>query len=136
VKEVRDLAGYDAAVIGSAIRMGSWLPEAVAFVKRHRAELSQLPVAIFTCHMNHTDAESVSVEARRAYTAPIRQLVSPRAEACFCGMIERERLNFVDRLMVDAVKKNTGLALGDFRDWPRIEAWADDIRSMLSAVAA
>ncbi len=34
VNEKPDLSGYAAVVLGSAIRMGRWLPEAVDFVKR------------------------------------------------------------------------------------------------------
>jgi menaquinone-dependent protoporphyrinogen oxidase len=46
--EVRDLAPYDAVVIGSAAYMFHWLKEASSFVHRHRAVLAAKPVWLFS----------------------------------------------------------------------------------------
>ena len=35
---------YDAAVIGSAVYMGKWLPQAEQFVDRHQEQLAAMPV--------------------------------------------------------------------------------------------
>ena len=43
--EVADLSHYDAVVAGSAINAGSWLPEAMQFVRLHQAELRRKPFA-------------------------------------------------------------------------------------------
>jgi menaquinone-dependent protoporphyrinogen oxidase len=37
VKEKPQITGYSAVVLGSAIRMGNWLPKAVDFVKANQA---------------------------------------------------------------------------------------------------
>jgi menaquinone-dependent protoporphyrinogen oxidase len=55
VKAIKSIDGYRAIVIGSAIRMGQWLPEAVDFIKNHQARLSQISTAFFTVHMLHLD---------------------------------------------------------------------------------
>ena len=47
VPAVHEVKGYEAVVIGSAIRMGQWLPEAVAFVQAQREPLSHIPTATF-----------------------------------------------------------------------------------------
>jgi flavodoxin len=47
VKEVHNLDGYDAVVLGSAVHIGKVLPEAVQFAKRHQPVLADLPVAYF-----------------------------------------------------------------------------------------
>ena len=60
VKANPDLAGYAGVVMGSAIRMGSWLPEAVDFLKANQAALSALPVSLFTVHMLNTGADDAS----------------------------------------------------------------------------
>jgi menaquinone-dependent protoporphyrinogen IX oxidase len=44
VKEVRNLEGYDAVVLGSAVHIGKVLPEAVQFAKHHQRVLADLPV--------------------------------------------------------------------------------------------
>src|SRR2546421_11220930 len=47
VAAVHEMKDYDAVVIGSAIRMGQWLPEAVGVVKTNRETLSRIPTAYF-----------------------------------------------------------------------------------------
>jgi menaquinone-dependent protoporphyrinogen oxidase len=76
VKDKPSLVGYQAVVIGSAIRMGSWLPEAMAFARDNQARLSQLPTSIFTVHLLNTGDDAASQAARQAYTAPVRQFLT------------------------------------------------------------
>ena len=47
MKDVNDLAPYQAVVAGSAIRDGKWLPEAIQFVQNHQAALARKPFAAF-----------------------------------------------------------------------------------------
>jgi menaquinone-dependent protoporphyrinogen oxidase len=72
VKDKPSLDGYQAVVIGSAIRMGSWLPEAMVCARDNQARLSELPTAIFTVHLLNTGDDAASQAARQAYTAPVR----------------------------------------------------------------
>ena len=44
VDHIRDIAGHDAFVIGSAAYMGRWLPRAAKFARRHRSTLASKPV--------------------------------------------------------------------------------------------
>jgi menaquinone-dependent protoporphyrinogen oxidase len=39
--------GYNAVILGNAVRKSAWLPEAIAFVRKHYRLLRQVPVAIF-----------------------------------------------------------------------------------------
>ena len=122
VEEVQDLAAYDAVVVGSAIRMGRWLPPATAFVQKNGAALRNLPVAFFTVHMLATDDSDASRQQRAAYTAAERDLVQPAAEAFFTGAIDPQKLNLMERMMVKMVKSPTG----DLRNWEAIRSWADE----------
>ena len=130
------IGGFDAVLLGSAIRMGAWLPEAMSFVRRHRDALSKVPVALFTCHLNNLGDAPTAIAARRAYTEPVHQLITPAAEAYFAGAIDMKKLPFLERLMVEAVKKNTGLEPGDYRDWMTITSWAEGIPASLEAARA
>src|SRR5512139_4097072 len=47
MQDVTDLAPYRAVVAGSAVQDRQWLPEAMQFVRTHRAELNQKPFAAF-----------------------------------------------------------------------------------------
>ena len=121
------LGGYQALVNCSAIRMGSWLPEAVAFVRDNRARLSQLPTAIFTVHMLNTGSDAASQALRQAYTAPVRQLITPQAEVFFAGKMDYAKLSFVARLLAKAAGKASLTGEGDQRDWARVRDWAQTI---------
>lgn len=114
---------YDAVILGSAVRIGSWLPEMVEFIKTNQAILQSRPVALFTVHMLNTGADETSLAARRAYLNSVRPLVHPVDEVFFAGLIDLNTLPFVDRLMVKMVKS----PLGDFRDWDSIRAWSSAI---------
>jgi menaquinone-dependent protoporphyrinogen oxidase len=118
-----DLTAYDAVIVGSAIRMGRWLPAATAFVQKHQATLRSMPTAFFTVHMLATDDGSASREARAAYTATERGLVQPAAEAFFAGKIDPKQLNLVEKLMFKA----TGAQGGDLRNWEAIRGWAGEV---------
>lgn len=120
VKSQPDLAGYTAVVLGSAIRMGAWLPEAVNYVKANQATLSALPVALFTVHMLNTGADEASQAARRAYLNAVRPLLPDAEEVYFEGKMDFSRLSFLDRTIAKMVKA----VEADRRDWAKIRAWA------------
>jgi len=123
VKASPTLNGYDAVILGSAIRMANWLPEMVEFIKTNQSVLRSLPVALFTVHILNTGADETSRAARLAYLNPVRPLLTPVDEVFFTGRIELDTLSFVDRLMVKMVKS----PIGDFRDWDGIRAWSSSI---------
>jgi menaquinone-dependent protoporphyrinogen oxidase len=120
VEDVADLSVYDAVIIGSAIRMGRWLPAASRFVEEQQAKLRSMPTAFFTVHMLATDDSVESQQQRAAYTASERGLVPPALEAFFAGKIDPKQLNFVERMMFKA----TGSPGGDLRNWQAIRSWA------------
>lgn len=123
VTEVTNLEGYSGAVLGSAVRFASWLPEMTDFVSANRDALSAMPVAFFTMHMLAFGDGPAAVEERAKYTAEARDLITPTDEVFFEGMIDPARLSFLDRLAVRLVKS----PFGDRRDWERIWAWTDGL---------
>jgi menaquinone-dependent protoporphyrinogen oxidase len=98
-----------------------------AFVQAQADGLCRIPVAFFTMHMQNQGDAPQAKAAREAYTAPVRALATPVEEAFFAGRVEPARLSLFERLAVRFV----GSPVGDFRDWPRIEAWADALPSKL-----
>ncbi len=119
VKEEPSLEGYQAALLGSAIRMGAWLPEMVKYIKANQAALQSLPSALFTVHILNTGQDAASRAARLAYLNPVRLLLPGAEEVFFTGKMDFSRLSFVDRLIAKAVKA----AESDQRDWPKIRSW-------------
>ena len=125
--EVTSLDSYSGAILGSAVRYGSWLPEMTKFLSANRDALSAMPVAFFTMHMLALGDDPAAVAERAKYTAKARALLTPADEAFFEGKIDPARLSFLDRLAVRLVKSPTG----DRRDWDRIAAWAGSLASQM-----
>lgn len=123
VKATPSLKDCDAVILGSAIRMGNWLPEMFKFIQSNQAALNALPVALFTVHMLNMGADEASRAARKAYTAPVRALLPNASEVFFNGVIDLEKLSFLDRLMVNMVKP----PLGNYLDWDNVRTWSSAI---------
>jgi menaquinone-dependent protoporphyrinogen oxidase len=123
VKQVSNLKGYSAVVLGSAIRMGGWLPEAVKFVETNRTALAQLPTAFFAVHLMNIADDETSRKARLAYLDPVRKLVTPQSEAFFAGVGDMSKVSFIDGQIGKLVKSPEG----DFRNWDAIRAWGQSI---------
>ena len=123
VKEADDLTAYRAVVLGSAIRAGNLMPEAVEFVKANQERLAQMPVAYFVvCATLREDTEETRREVA-AYLDPLREIIEPVEERFFAGAIDRSKLSFPLRLVLKAMKAEEG----DWRDWDAIRAWAADL---------
>ncbi len=119
IKDRPRLDGYSAVVLGSAIRMGNWLPEAVNYVKANQAALAAMPVALFTVHMLNTGDDEASRAARHAYLNAVRPLLNGAEEIYFEGKMDFSRLSFLDRLISKMVKA----VEADRRDWAQIRSW-------------
>ncbi len=128
VKKAGKLDGYQAVVVGSAIRMGQPLPEVMNFVKANLEQLRNLPVAYFSVHILNTEDTPEARANREAYTASLRQILTPCAEAFFAGKMDLSKLSFVEKLMAKAVKA----ADSDQRDWQAINSWAMEVSPQLA----
>ena len=121
--KVPTLAGYEAVVLGSAVRFGHWLPEAVEFVRTHQAALKRVPTAFFTVHIMHTGPDEAARKARLGYLDPVHAVIKPNAEVFFAGRMEQSRLSFTERLLFKVMKGHDA----DLRDWPAIHAWGQSV---------
>ena len=127
VGKLNGVDGYDAVVIGSAIRGGRWLPEATKFVEKHRDALGRVPVALFAVCLTLKDDTEENRRTVAAYLDPVRQVVQPVEVGLFAGVMDYSKLPFILRLLMKAMKSPQG----DFRDWEAITSWATDIAAVL-----
>jgi menaquinone-dependent protoporphyrinogen oxidase len=84
MSEVKAIGHFEAVIAASPVQAGSWLPEAMEFIRRNQALLEERHFAIFTVSV--TPLEHQGVEYRMAiaqWTAPVRALVHPVSEAFF-----------------------------------------------------
>jgi menaquinone-dependent protoporphyrinogen oxidase len=126
IKHISDLNNYSAVVLGSAIRMGNWVPEALKFVETHQAALNNLPTAVFCVHMNNTGGDEASRSARNSYLDGVRKLIKPQSEAWFAGVIDMKKMSFLDRLITKAMKAVDK----DQRDWAAIRVWGSSLATL------
>ncbi len=125
----RDLGGYQAAVIGSAVRRGSVLPEVRKFVRGHKAELQRIPVAYFVVCMTLCEDTPEHRAEADAFLDPLRSEVKPAEVGLFAGKMDYSKLDTLSKLMAKLV----GIPAGDFRDWTAIAAWARRVGSQASS---
>lgn len=128
LKNVHDIESYEGVVVGSSVRSGSWLPEAIEFVEKHQEKLKRVPVAYFlTCLTLYRD----SVETRnvaRGYMNPILKAVpavQPVDMGFFAGALDYSKLNVVYRMVMKSKMKDKGVPEGDFRNWEAIHGWTE-----------
>jgi menaquinone-dependent protoporphyrinogen oxidase len=123
VKEVHNLDGYDAVVLGSAVHIGKVLPEAVQFAKRHQPVLADLPVAYFVgCDRMREDMpqnRQVSLNSLRA----LQRIKEPMSVGLFAGKRDLHNPNSALRWLLARIN----VIEGDWRDWSKIRAWAHSL---------
>jgi menaquinone-dependent protoporphyrinogen oxidase len=115
---VQALDPYTAVVVGGAIYIGRWHPDAISFLKRHRDELATLPVAVFG--MGPRTLEPHDVESSRSQLTKALAKVSgvtPCAVGIFGGVVDPDVMHF----------PFSRLPASDARDWDAIRAWAREL---------
>ncbi len=128
VTAVHEVQGYDAVVVGSAIRMGQWLPEAVEFVQAYREPLSHIPTAYFVVSgLLRNDIPDIRRKVL-AYLDPVRKMLEPTSIGLFAGKIGYSTIDGLDRSIADAVSSSEG----DWRNWEAIRGWAQGLQSILA----
>jgi menaquinone-dependent protoporphyrinogen oxidase len=130
VSDENDLSNYKAVIVGSAISVGRWLPEAVNFVKKHRDELSRMPAAYFVVCSTMKDDTPENRKKVLAYLDPVRKVapnIEPVDTGLFAGVVDFSKLSFMDKSML----KIKGASEGDFRNWAAIKKLVTDVAPML-----
>jgi menaquinone-dependent protoporphyrinogen oxidase len=131
VDSVRDLAPYAVVILGSAVYIGKWQKEAEAFLRANAEALATRPVWLFSSGPTGEGDPVALLEGWRLPAAlqPVADRIHPRYVAVFHGYINRDKVNFIERTAVKAMKKE----FGDFRDWAAITAWTAGIAGALQA---
>ena len=136
--------GFDAVVVGGAAYMGHWLTDATSYVERHRHELASRPTWLFSSGpvgTETTDAKGRDLlEMSRPLEADdLASSVHAREWRVFYGSYDPSAppVGMVERLgsmftRIPAIRD--AMPAGDFRDWPAIDAWADEIADVLGAL--
>lgn len=134
VKDVTDLADFDAVLIGSAVYMGHWMPEAAEFARRNAAVLLERPVWLFSSGPLVLTPGATSIDDPKLVPAEVPALIEavhPREHRIFFGALDPARLPFKYRALRKLPAARAALPEGDFRNWDDIEVWAGTVASSL-----
>lgn len=133
MQQVQALEQYRAVVAGSAVRGQRWLPEAMQFLREHRAALAARPFAAFTvCITLAMPGAEKYRPGVLEWLAPVRALVRPLSEGLFPGKLDFDKLplNF-DTLKLRATVAAGVFPRGDHRDWQAVRTWAESLPPLL-----
>ena len=124
--DVTSVADYDAVVVGSAVYILQWMPEAHDFMERFKDELPAGRVWAFSVGMNGVLKHSRQDGSR---VGPLLTHVKCRDLHTFAGRYKPSLLSLRER----SVARLAGVVEGDFRDWEAVDQWADEIVEALKA---
>lgn len=125
-EQVEGLAGIEAAVIGSGVYAGHWLPAVRQLVEKNAARLAEMPVWLFS---SGPVGDPPKPEEDPVDVVGLMKMVEAVDHRLFSGRIDLDRLGFAERAVVRALRA----PVGDFRDWDAITAWAGEIARSLAS---
>lgn len=127
INDTIDPSQYQAVIIGSAIRMGKWLPDASKFIETHQETLSHVPTAYFTVCMTLIEDTIENRNAVADYMKPVNQVLEPIDTGLLAGKMDYDKLSCLERTIIKAI----GTPEGDYRNWETIHTWTNDLRRKL-----
>ena len=114
-REAEHVVDYDLVVLGAGLYMGRLHREARRFLKRHHADLADVPFAVFAMGPLSSEPEEKE-KVRPQLDRALERFpeVTPCVREIFGGVIDPETMSFPFSHMPE----------GDYRDWDEIRAFA------------
>ncbi|MCT7354205.1 flavodoxin domain-containing protein [Streptomyces sp. 15-116A] len=122
---VTSVAAYDAVVAGGGLYAGRWQKHARRFLRRHRRDLAERPLWLFSSGPLDASASERDVPPVPGVKKAMIRL-DAREHVTFGGCLEEGAKGWVARMIL---RNGKG---GDFRDFPAIEAWAARVADELT----
>lgn len=124
--EVRDVAGFDAIVLGGALYANRWHRDVRRFARRYAKAVTGRPVWLFSSGPLDSSADGQDI-APVPQAADAARRLAAREHVTFGGRLSDEGGGFIVRSMV---RNGQG---GDFRNPSRIAEWSRTIADQLRA---
>jgi menaquinone-dependent protoporphyrinogen oxidase len=134
VKEVRTVDGYDALVIGSAVHNGAWLPEFNAFLKAFADKLERVPVYLWLSCIRVLEQYGEQHVKEYYINYGLLEKLNVQDVAVFPGKLDLAASDWNERWTLAARYDGATWPSsfdGDFRDWDKIRAWANQVAAWL-----
>jgi len=124
IGSVSDISGYDAFVLGTAIRAGKPLGDFASFITKNKQALNEKPTAVFlTCMTLSKDTPETRKEVEK-YFDGTRSLITPKAEGYFAGRMDYSKLNPMTKYIVKNMVK---VPEGNFINEKEMQEWGKEI---------
>lgn len=125
VEDIKTIEGYDGVVVGTAVRMFHILGKTRRFLRRHKKELQDIPVAYFLVCLTMGEETPENIERANKYAQPMIDTKEPVSLGLFGGCIDHEKLNdFFGKTMKSVPEQ-------DHRDWDKIGEWGKETLTKL-----
>ncbi len=137
MRKVRTLEGYRAVVLGAPLFMFHWHKDARRFLARHRAALTERPVAIFALGPVGSPIDEKGWQTCRAQLdQDLAEFpwLRPVALELFGGKIDPTKFRFPEKLFSRQIYK--AMPATDSRDWTAIDAWASRLSATFQSVVS
>jgi menaquinone-dependent protoporphyrinogen oxidase len=128
VHDVKSLAGFDAVLLGTPIRMGHPHPDVKRFLKRFKKEIPNLKFAFFVACLNMSEDNQQNRIQTEGYLAPLFKVapgIKPISMGLFAGVMDATKLKGFWKFVMSRTLQ------GDFRKWEKINAWAESLKPYL-----
>jgi menaquinone-dependent protoporphyrinogen oxidase len=141
-EKIEDLSEYDLIVVASGMRMGRWVGEAEAFLKKFQKEFDLKKLALFVSSMSpfaersgKTEEGGVCSSRKVAEDMVAKYVLKPIMMGFFGGVINYNKMGFFERKAMGFLKpqleksgfKETEPGVYDLRDWDEIRNWAKEL---------
>ena len=125
-QDVRDVSGYGAVVLGSAVYAGRVMPSVRALVHRCAADLGETSVWVF---WSGPVGVPPGPQQDPGDVERLLRVLRPRGRKVFAGRISPTELGLAER----AVVRMLGVEPGDYRDFADVQRWAGSIAEELAS---
>jgi menaquinone-dependent protoporphyrinogen oxidase len=128
VHDVKSLAGFDAVILGTPIRMGRPHPDIKRFVRRFKKEILNLKVSFFVACLNMSEDNQQNRIQTEGYLTPLFKVapgIKPISLGLFAGVMDASKLKGFWKFVMNRTLQ------GDFRKWEKIDAWAKALKGMM-----
>jgi len=120
VEEVDNLEGYDAVVVGTAVRAFRILSNTKRFMRKHKKALHQVPAAYFLVCLTMGEDTPENVKQAIGYAKPMIKIKEPVDLGLFGGCLKHDKLTGMFAKAMKNVPEQ------DHRNWEKIRAWAGE----------
>ncbi|MFJ8942574.1 flavodoxin domain-containing protein [Streptomyces sp. NPDC102395] len=128
-QSVASVESYDAVVIGGGLYAGRWQRHARRFLRRHRRDLAERPLWLFSSGPLDASASERDIPPVPGVKKAMIRL-DAREHVTFGGCLEEGAKGWVARMIL---RNGKG---GDFRDFTAIETWAAHVADELTHMNA